>query len=92
MFNQAKRLTATEALEHPWFKKGGSSTVPMVASVVNGLKEFQMASKLKQYLLESMVNSLDQDEVIKLRKTFADIDTDKSGTITVKEFQEALLK
>jgi len=42
----AKRLTAAEALEHPWMT-GGASKTPFVKTVMNNLKDFTATSKFK---------------------------------------------
>jgi calcium-dependent protein kinase len=90
-FDTAKRLTASEALDHPWLH-GGASTVPMLKSVLNNLKNFNATCKFKQGILTLMTSSLSDDELKDLKKIFASLDENGDGRVTVAELNKALDK
>jgi serine/threonine protein kinase len=69
-----ERLSAKEALQHPWFKlfdqnNGGDSTKidPVVLQI---LKEFKGTSKLKKAALKMLVKMVDFKEIEKLKIEF----------------------
>jgi len=86
----AKRLTAAEALEHPWLTGEAASSTPIVNSVIKNLKSFSGACKFKTAILNLMVDSLSADEVETLKKTFKEIDANGDGTITIDELKTAM--
>lgn len=86
----AKRLTAEEALEHPWLTGESASAAPMVEHVLTNLKNFSAHSRLKERILNLMVNSLTESELQKLKKLFAEIDVNGDGHITVAELTAAV--
>jgi len=86
----AKRLTATEALEHPWLKGSTAPETPLVADVVQNLKKFDGGSKFKQAVCRIMVSTLEDHELAKLQSTFKALDKDGDGFITVGELASAL--
>jgi len=86
----AKRMTAAEALDHPWLKGSTASESPMVAEVIGNLKKFDGGSKFKQAICRIMVNTLEDHELQKLQKTFKALDIDGDGAITVSELTESL--
>ena len=88
----AKRLTADEALEHPWLTGEDASTAPMVLDVLTNLKNFSAHSRFKQDILNLMVNTLTEADLQKLKKLFTEIDADGNGHITVAELQQAVEK
>jgi calcium-dependent protein kinase len=88
----AKRLTADEALEHPWLTGEDASSTPMVLDVITNLKNFSAHSKFKQDILNLMVNTLTESELLKLKKLFTEIDSDGNGHITVAELTAAVEK
>lgn len=88
----AKRLTADEALEHPWLTGEDASSTPMVLDVLTNLKNFSAHTKFKQDILNLMVNTLTEADLLKLKKLFTEIDADGNGHITVAELTAAVEK
>lgn len=87
------RLTAAQALSHPWVREGGSATdIPLDISVLSNMREFVRYSRLKQIALRALASTLDTDEISDLRDQFDAIDVDKNGTITLDEIKQALAK
>ncbi|KAK8509965.1 hypothetical protein V6N13_118511 [Hibiscus sabdariffa] len=88
------RITAAEALDHPWMKEGGNaSDKPIDSAVLSRLKQFRVMNKLKKLALKVIAESLSSEEEIKgLKQMFKNIDTDGSGTITLDELRDGLAR
>lgn len=90
--NPQKRITAVQALEHPWLKEGGASDRPIDSAVLSRMKQFKAMNKLKQIALKVIAENLSPEEIKGLKQMFNNMDTDKSGTITVEELKVGLTK
>ncbi|TYH71691.1 hypothetical protein ES332_D05G201800v1 [Gossypium tomentosum] len=89
-----KRITAAQALEHPWMKEGGeASDKPIDSAVLSRLKQFRVMNKLKKLALKVIAENLSSEEEKKgLQQMFNNIDTDGSGTITLEELRDGLAR
>ncbi|XVF35910.1 hypothetical protein REPUB_Repub19eG0012400 [Reevesia pubescens] len=89
-----RRITADQALEHPWLKEGGdASDKPIDSAVLIRLKQFRVMNKLKKLALKVIAESLSSEEEMKgLKQMFNNIDTDGSGTITLEELRNGLAR
>ncbi|KAK8619115.1 hypothetical protein V6N13_133082 [Hibiscus sabdariffa] len=91
--NPRARLTAAQALSHPWVREGGdASEIPVDISVLNNLRQFVKYSRLKQFALRALASTLNEEEIADLRDQFDAIDVDKSGSISLEEMRQALAK
>jgi len=88
----AKRITASEALEHPWLTGEKAENKPMMGTVINNLNTFSHNYKFKQALLTVMADTMTDDELSNLKKTFAAMDENGDGVITVQEMKNAIQK
>jgi calcium-dependent protein kinase len=87
------RLTAAQALSHPWVREGGdASEIPIDISVLNNMRQFVKFSRLKQFALRALATTLDEEELADLRDQFDAIDVDKNGVISLEEMRQALAK
>ncbi|KAG8373637.1 hypothetical protein BUALT_Bualt11G0045000 [Buddleja alternifolia] len=87
------RLTAAQALSHPWVREGGeASEIPLDISVLSNMRQFVRYSRLKQFALRALASTLDEDELADLRDQFDAIDVDKNGSISIEEMRQALAK
>ncbi|XP_038994783.1 calcium-dependent protein kinase 28-like [Hibiscus syriacus] len=87
------RLTAAQALSHPWVREGGNaSDIPVDISVLSNLRQFVKYSRLKQFALSALASTLNEEEIADLRDQFDAIDVDKNGSITLEEMRQALAK
>ncbi|CAN6821334.1 unnamed protein product [Brassica oleracea] len=87
------RLTAAQALSHPWVREGGdASEIPIDISVLNNMRQFVKFSRLKQFALRALATTLDEEESADLRDQFDAIDVDKNGAISLDEMRQALAK
>ncbi|XP_057964265.1 calcium-dependent protein kinase 28-like [Malania oleifera] len=87
------RLTAAQALSHPWVREGGeASEIPLDISVLSNMRQFVKYSRLKQFALRALASTIDEEELADLRDQFDAIDVDKSGSISLEEMRQALAK
>jgi calcium-dependent protein kinase len=90
--DSAKRLTAEEALSHPWLIGNTADEAPLSHLVLSGLRTFDAQCKLKQTVLKLMGEALTDDEVENLKAAFSAMDEDGDGTITMGELKKAMSK
>ncbi|XP_077246543.1 calcium-dependent protein kinase 28-like [Tasmannia lanceolata] len=87
------RLTAAQALSHPWVREGGdASEIPVDISVLSNMRQFVKYSRLKQFALRALATTLNEEEIADLKDQFHAIDVDRSGTISLEEMRQALAK
>jgi calcium-dependent protein kinase len=84
----AVRLTAHEALEHPWFSE--ASNLPLPNIVLTNLETFTQNCKFKTVVLAAMAHALSEKDLASIRTAFREMDTNKDGSITVDELKRAL--
>lgn len=86
-----KRITSTQVLEHHWIKEGGdASDKPIDSAVLSRMKQFRAMNKLKKLALKVIAENLSEEDIQGLKAMFANMDTDKSGTITYEELKTGL--
>ncbi|XP_068646645.1 calcium-dependent protein kinase 18-like [Aristolochia californica] len=87
------RLTAAQALSHPWVREGGNaSEIPLDISVLSNMRQFVKYSRLKQFALRALASTLNDEELADLRDQFDAIDVDRNGAISLDEMRHALAK
>ncbi|XP_020237357.1 calcium-dependent protein kinase 29 isoform X3 [Cajanus cajan] len=92
-YDPKKRITAAEALEHPWMKEGGeASDKPIDNAVLTRMKQFRAMNKMKKLALKVIAENLSEEEIKGLKQMFNNMDTDRSGTITYEELKSGLTK
>ncbi|KAL0730629.1 hypothetical protein Bca4012_026722 [Brassica carinata] len=87
-----RRITAAQVLEHPWIKGGEAPDKPIDSAVLSRMKQFRAMNKLKKLALKVIAESLSEEEIKGLKTMFANMDTDKSGTITYEELKTGLTR
>ena len=84
-YDPEKRLSAKEALQHPWFKKEQQeSQVDKEAhnDAMCQLHKFNATQKLQQATMTMMVqNLITKEEIAKLQEVFNKIDENKDGKL-----------
>jgi len=88
----ARRLTADEVLNHPWFRSAKDNTKNLDPLVIRGLRQYAVRPRIRQAVLHLMMDTLSEAEVDALQKTFNLMDEDKNGVITLVELQHAMHK
>ena len=100
IYNPEKRITAKEALNHPFFKKGISHYLnnnksiysnSRTKQVLSSLISFSNKSKFFQAVLTYLThNFVTKEELTSLKNVFMAIDTDIDGKISQAELKECL--
>ncbi|KAH7690048.1 Non-specific serine/threonine protein kinase protein [Dioscorea alata] len=86
-----KRITAAQALEHPWLRVGGEAPdKPISSAVQDRLKQFRAMNKMKKLALKVIAEDLSDEDIKGLQQMFRNMDTDQSGTITYEELKVGL--
>ena len=86
------RLSASNALNHPWFKnilKEVHKEEYFATDILLNLRNFSSPEKFKKIVLKFFVNNISQREMNKLTKAFFAIDLDHSGQIDVNDLTKA---
>ena len=86
-----QRLSASEALKHPWFTKDGIPQQHKIdKEMFERLRDFRGVSKLKKAAMNMLVKMADQNSIEDLQEKFRQIDKDGTGLIAADDLQEAL--
>lgn len=84
-YNPDKRITAKQALSHPWIQKN-TYNQPLKSSVLKNMREFESRSRLRHAIMTFMTQRLlSTKELQKLRQTFTSLDSDGDGILTKEE-------
>lgn len=92
------RLSASEALEHPWIKRksllhNGNNVGEILKNhheIIESLEAFSQADDLKKVALEVIAFATPPAKLDELRTLFVQMDEDNSGTISLAEFRKAM--
>jgi len=90
--NPAQRLTAQQALEHPWILGKALPTPDGMEGVVEDLRQFSCLSKNQQLCRQMVAWSIPNKEQAAVRDHFLSLDVTQQGTITLVELREAMSK
>ncbi|KAI6685444.1 hypothetical protein NL676_031357 [Syzygium grande] len=80
-----QRLTAFE-------EDGEAPDTPFDNAVLDRLKQFRAMNKFKKVAFRVIAGCLSEEEIRGLKELFKGMDTDNSGTITLEELKQGLLK
>ncbi|GAB5365674.1 hypothetical protein AAMO2058_001078200 [Amorphochlora amoebiformis] len=86
------RLTATEALDHRWFRKGREKTddIRIDHGVIRAMSMFKAGCNFKILTLEYCALRMPLEEEIKLKIEFEKLDTNKDNVISAEELRKSL--
>ncbi|KAF7458403.1 calcium-dependent protein kinase CDPK5 [Cryptosporidium felis] len=101
MIDPNKRISAQDALNHPWIKSLISSpstadasyfTNDVCNSLLTRFRDFQRQSKLKKLALTCVAYHLNDADIGALQKLFSTLDRNGDGVLTINEIRSALHK
>ncbi|CUV04485.1 unnamed protein product [Cryptosporidium hominis] len=101
MTDPNKRISAQDALNHPWIKSQISSpntadatyfTNDVCNSLLARFRDFQRQSKLKKLALTCVAYHLNDADIGALQKLFSTLDRNGDGVLTINEIRSALHK
>lgn len=84
------RITAKQALLHPWLRNSYSITKPLQEEVFQGIKCFVNEQALKKATLMYIASRLAEREIQELKQIFVSLDDDRNGLISYSEFEVGL--
>ncbi|KAI7743836.1 hypothetical protein M8C21_026972, partial [Ambrosia artemisiifolia] len=87
-----KRLTAAQALCHPWIRNDSQVKTPFDISILKFVKCFICASNLRKSALRALSKTLIFDELVYLKEQFSLLEPSINGYISVENLKIALMK
>ncbi|KAH8510829.1 hypothetical protein Peur_052474 [Populus x canadensis] len=87
-----KRITAAQALSHPWIRNYNDVKVPLDIMIFRHMKAYMRSSSLRKAALRALSKTLTADELFFLKEQFALLEPKKSGSITLENLRMALMK
>jgi calcium-dependent protein kinase len=95
-YDPDKRVSASSALEHAWFKKFAKAEKvkkSLALNALGNLKKFRAEQKLKQATLAYIVSQcLSKEETDKMEEIFAEMDTNNDGMLSKEEISNGYEK
>ena len=83
-----KRLTATQALQHPWIvAQGPHKPEPLNKKMFDNLRQFTGLDKFKKITKKLIANNLPEKDIAMLLKSFKEADSDGNGILTADELR-----
>lgn len=87
------RPTAAECLAHPWLQRSVSPSLAAMSAALTNLRKFQGGDRLKLEIVTFIVmHTLNSEEKKPYQEVFAQINTSKSGLISLEELTSAYAK
>ncbi|KAG2705464.1 hypothetical protein I3760_05G054800 [Carya illinoinensis] len=87
-----KRMTAAQALSHPWIRNYNDVKVPLDTLIFRLMKAYIRSSSLRKAALRALSKTLTVDEVFYLKEQFALLLPNKNSCITLESIRTALMK
>ncbi|CAI9752838.1 unnamed protein product [Fraxinus pennsylvanica] len=87
-----KRMTAAQAMCHPWIKNSNDVKVPLDILIFKLMKAYMRSSPLRKAALRSLSKTLTVDQLFYLKEQFALLEPSKNGTISLDNIKEAFKK
>ncbi|CAH9054095.1 unnamed protein product [Cuscuta epithymum] len=87
-----KRMTAAQALCHPWIKNSNEAKVPLDILIFKLMKAYMRSSALRKAALRALSKTLTVDELFYLREQFSLLEPNNNGTISLENVKMALMK
>ncbi|KAH9695686.1 CDPK-related kinase 5 [Citrus sinensis] len=87
-----KRMTAAQALSHPWIRNYNNVKVPLDISILKLMKAYMQSSSLRRAALKALSKTLTVDERFYLKEQFALLEPNKNGCIAFENIKTVLMK
>ncbi|KAI8535231.1 hypothetical protein RHMOL_Rhmol10G0158000 [Rhododendron molle] len=87
-----KRMSAAQALSHPWIKNNNDAKVPLDIMIFKLMKAYMRSSALRKAALRALSKTLTLDELFYLKEQYALLVPNKNGTISFDNIKAALTK
>ncbi|KAA8531724.1 hypothetical protein F0562_006559 [Nyssa sinensis] len=87
-----KRMTAAQALSHPWIKNNNDIKVPLDILIFKLMKAYMRSSSLRKAALRALSKTLTVEELFYLKEQFMLLEPNKNGSISMENIKAALMK
>ncbi|CAA6657031.1 unnamed protein product [Spirodela intermedia] len=87
-----KRMTAAQALCHPWIRDHEDATIPMDMQICRLMRAYICSSSLRKSALVALAKSLTVNQLFYLREQFTLLGPNKNGYIALQNLKTVLLK
>lgn len=87
-----KRMSAAQALSHPWIKNTMDVKAPLDILIFKLMKTYMRSSYLRKAALRAVSRTLTIDDLFYLKTQFSLLEPSKNGTINIENIKEALMK
>ncbi|KAL5720201.1 cyclin-dependent serine/threonine protein kinase [Ranunculus cassubicifolius] len=87
-----KRMTASQALSHPWLSSYQDIKIPLDILTYKLVKAYILTSSLRKSAFAALAKTLTEAQLAYYQKQFALLGPNKSGLISVQNFKSALSK
>ncbi|CAM9853335.1 unnamed protein product [Choristocarpus tenellus] len=93
--NPSKRITAKQAMEHPWIKRAKAKLEsltgrPLGKGALLAMKKFQSANIFKKVAMELVAQSYEPQQITELELDFLKMDVSGTGYLTLGDFKSAI--
>ena len=86
------RLSADEALTHPWFVQSFPDVLlPITKEVIDSLRNYRVKSKFQSEAYAIIVKCLNVSQIRDMKETFMALDREKNGFLSFQEVEQGLL-
>lgn len=92
VIDQTQRLSAKQALAHPWIANRMQRAATLDQKTISAIFDYGMAPPFLRAAMYLMAQHMKLEHEAKVRKTFLEMDEDRSGTISLQEFKHALME
>ncbi|KAG0498906.1 hypothetical protein HPP92_003597 [Vanilla planifolia] len=87
-----KRMSASQALSHPWIQQFEEVKIPLDILVCKLAKEYVYTSSLRKSALKALAKTLEVYQLSYLRQQFELLGPNRNGYISFQNFKTALMK
>ncbi|KAJ6852394.1 CDPK-related kinase 1-like [Iris pallida] len=87
-----KRMTASQALGHPWIQDFQEVNIPLDIMIYKLVKAYICSSSLRKSALRALAKTLTVPQLSYLREQFSLLGPTKTGYISLQNFKTALMK
>ncbi|KAK4803001.1 hypothetical protein SAY86_001204 [Trapa natans] len=87
-----KRMTASQALSHPWIRNYTDTKIPLDISIFRLMKAYMRSSPLRRAALKALAKTLTGDELFYLKEQFALLEPNKNSSVCLENIKMALMR
>ncbi|ONM60070.1 CDPK-related kinase 1 [Zea mays] len=87
-----KRMTAAQALSHPWIRNAQQVKVPLDMIIYKLMRAYISSSSLRKSALRALAKTLTTNQLFYVREQFELLGPNKNGYISLQNLKSALVK